>query len=406
LLTPQDVVEMDTINNNKKIVCFIFRILQFLKLSIFYTLTITGLILQKKIIHTKILVAPLDWGLGHATRCIPLIKFLQQSDCEIIIAAYMDQLVLLNQEFPGIRFIPLKGYNVNYSKYKRWLSLKILWQSPKILLTIRRENKWLQKIIKQLNIDIVISDNRYGLYTKQVPCIFITHQLLIKAPYQWLENFIQKINYKYINRYTECWVPDVDGNNNIGGSLSHPKTLPAIPIRYIGALSRFERSENTEKKYNYLFVISGPEPQRTILEKKIFGIMSKLKGPIMMVRGKPGEITIPPAFNNCSIKNHVTTQELQQLLHESELIISRCGYTTVMELLSLKKKSLLIPTPGQTEQEYLAQHLMRQKWCYCCNQEEDLLEHIQQAKDFEFHYPTLETNRLKSVVKDFLERIN
>src|SRR5262249_20591525 len=149
---------------------------------------------------------------------------------------------------------------------------------------------------------------------------------------------------------------------------------------------------------------SGPEPQRTLLEKKIFDIIPKLSGSIVMIRGKPGEKTVPPSINNCSIKNHVTTQELQQLFHESELIVSRCGYTTVMELLSLKKKSVLIPTPGQTEQEYLSRHLMNQQWCYCCNQQEDLLQHLEKVKDFKFRFPVLKTNQLKFVVENFLEK--
>jgi uncharacterized protein (TIGR00661 family) len=362
--------------------------------------------LQKLFFHKKILIVPLDWGLGHTTRCISLIRYLLQIGCEIIVAGSPHQLLLLNQEFPNITVIKLTGYRITYSKQKRWLPIKILWQTPKILLSIRRENKWLQKIINKLKIDAVISDNRFGLYTKQVACVFITHQLLVKAPYRWLENFLQKINYKYINRYSECWIPDVKDQINIAGELSHPGKFPSIPVKYIGPLSRFEGQPTNVKRFDYLFVTSGPEPQRTVFEEKIFDVIPKLHGSMMLVRGKPGESKSASAgLPNCDIKTHVSTEELQELLEQSEFVISRCGYTTVMELLSLKKKSVLIPTPGQTEQEYLAKHLMQQQWCYCCNQDEDLLEHLQKAKNFEFKFFSFESGKLEEVVNDFLNRL-
>jgi uncharacterized protein (TIGR00661 family) len=355
-------------------------------------------------IHKKILVAPLDWGLGHATRCIPLIKSLQQIGCEVIVASYGEQLILLQQEFPGINTIPLKGYNVYYSKGKRWLPLKILLQSLKFLLSIYREHKWLQKIIRDFEIDIVISDNRYGLYTKQIPCIFITHQLQIKAGNKWLEGLIQKINYSYINHYNECWIPDFEGKLNMAGVLSHPFKLPSVPVKYIGVLSRLTLVQNLEKKYNYFFIISGPEPQRTIFEKKILKVVRKLSGRIIIVRGKPGEQDTPKVPGNCTIVNHLTTKDFQQVFSVSEFIISRSGYTTVMEILPLKKKSILIATPGQTEQEYLAQHLMQQHWCYSCNQGDDLLSHIYKAKAFQFIFPPLNGSSLHVVAEEFFNK--
>ena len=355
-------------------------------------------------IHKKILIAPLDWGLGHATRCISLIKYLQQIGCEVIVASYGDQLILMQQEFPGINTIRLKGYNVYYSKFKRWLPLKILLQSPKLLLSIYREHKWLQKIIRDFEIDTVISDNRYGLYTKQIPCIFITHQLRIKVGNTWLESFIQKINYSYINHYNECWVPDFEGKLNIAGMLSHPSKVPSVPVNYIGFLSRFIPEQNLEKNYDYLFILSGPEPQRTIFEKKILEVLPKLSGRIIIVRGKPGAQRIPPVPGNCAIANHLATKEFQQVFSMSEFIISRSGYTTIMEVLSLQKKSILIPTPGQTEQEYLAQHLMQQHWCYSCDQSDDLLLHIHKAEAFQFIFPPLNGSSLHIVADGFFNR--
>jgi uncharacterized protein (TIGR00661 family) len=373
-----------------------------LKLGIFYILIIFQKVLPQLFIHKKILVVPLDWGLGHATRCIPLIRFLKQTGCQVIIASYGEQLILLNQEFPGIDTIQLKGYNVYYSKLKRLFPLKILWQSPKILLSIRRENKWLKKIIRDFKVDVVISDNRYGLYTKQIHCIFMTHQLHIKTYNKWMENIIQKINYSYINRYNECWVPDFEGELNIAGLLSHPLKMPAVPVKYTGPLSRFVPQKNIEKKYDYLFIVSGPEPQRTIFEKMILKIASQLNRTIMIVRGRPGKGDIPKTAPKCTIVNHLTTEEFQKAFSVSEFIIGRSGYTTIMEILSLQKKSILIPTPGQTEQEYLAQHLMQQHWCYSCEQNDDLLYHIHKAESFQFIFPSFNESSLHSVVEEFL----
>jgi uncharacterized protein (TIGR00661 family) len=402
LFTPQDAKTI-AINNNKTTVWFNFRIIKAnLKLSFFYTLTIFQKILPQLFIHKKVLIAPLDWGLGHTTRCISLIKCLQQIGCEVIVASYGKQLNLLQQEFPGINTVLLKGYNVYYSKLKRWLPLKILLQSPKILLSIRREHKWLQKIVCDFRVDIVISDNRYGLYTKRIPCIFVTHQLRIKAANKWLGDIMQKINYRYINRYNECWIPDFAEELNIAGLLSHPLKMPVTPVKYIGILSRFTSVQNLEKKYNYLFIISGPEPQRTIFEKKVLKIIPKLKGTIIIVRGKPGDHDTPHAPGNCIIVNHLTTKEFQEVFSVSEFIISRSGYTSIMEILSLQKKTILIPTPGQTEQEYLATHLMQQHWCYSCNQDDDLLSHIYKAEAFQFIFPPLHKSYLAKAVEEFL----
>ncbi|MCU0323584.1 MAG: hypothetical protein MUE72_14305 [Chitinophagaceae bacterium] len=196
-----------------------------------------------------VLVAPLDWGLGHATRCIPIIKALLAKDYKVIIAADGKPKTLLQQEFPELFFVQLKGYQIEYSKNKLFLPIKILSQVPKILQAIRYEHQWLKRAILDYNIDLVISDNRFGLNHSTIPCIFITHQLTIQTPFSWLTSWVQKINYNYINRFTTCWIPDVAGKNNMAGILSHPKKLPLIPVEYIGLLSRFQQLANNQMQY-------------------------------------------------------------------------------------------------------------------------------------------------------------
>jgi len=357
---------------------------------------------EQNLIFKKVLIAPLDWGLGHATRCIPIIKQLQIAGCDITIAASGKTLALLANEFPEIFTVELFGYNIRYTAQKRFFALKILLQSPKIVLTIQKEHTWLKKIIQEKQFDLIISDNRFGLYTNKIPCIFITHQLLIKAPFKWVERLVRLINYHFINKFSACWVPDFEGGNTIAAALSHPKHLPNIPVKYIGPLSRFSPGRQLPKKYDWLVILSGPEPQRTILEKKIILAAQNMQGNILLVRALPGDTAFIEAPSNCTVVNHLSTTAMQQAFSESEFVVSRCGYTTVMEVLAQHKKAVLIPTPGQTEQEYLAKHLVKQQWCYCCLQDDDLVYHFNQAKKFGYALPQFSASTLEKAVKELI----
>lgn len=235
----------------------------------------------------RVLVAPLDWGLGHATRCIPIIYSLLAQNFEVIIAAEGASKNLLKTEFPDVVFTHLKGYNITYSSKGSLLPLRILLQFPGLLRSVFAEHLWLKKIIKAYNINLVISDNRLGLFHKKIPCIYITHQLQIKTGHLFTEWLAQKLHYFFINKYTNCWVPDNKDNNNLAGALSHPKKLPAAIVKYIGPLSRFEK-KTTSKKYDLLVLISGPEPQRSIFETILLDQLKNFSGNTLLVRGLPG----------------------------------------------------------------------------------------------------------------------
>ena len=312
-------------------------------------------------------MAPLDWGLGHATRCIPIIRGLVNAGFEVVLAAEGSQAVLLRAEFPLLAILPLEGYRVKYSKHPRWFAFSLLKQLPRLFTIIRKENRFLKQLIAKSKFDLVISDNRYGLYHRSVPCIFITHQLHIQAGSRWLEKCIQLINYRYMNRFTACWVPDIQGEKSIAGALSNPKTLPSVPVHYIGLLSRFQ-PEQAEIVYDYCILLSGPEPQRTVLENILLDQVDALAGKILLVRGKPDSTTFGKLPDKIEVKNHLPGEALHKALSQSRCIISRSGYTTVMELLTLQKKAILIPTPGQTEQEYLAKKLAEQGYCISIKQ--------------------------------------
>jgi len=214
------------------------------------------------------------------------------------------------------------------------------------------------------NIDGVISDNRFGLFSNKVPCVFITHQLQIQSPY--FTNSIRKFNYNYINKYDACWVMD-DEKENLAGNLSKPNILPKKSI-YIGPQSRFENQE-TEKKYDFLAIVSGPEPQRTILEKGLILALKDRKEKSLIVLGKP-ELKNAEQIGNLTIKSHLKASDLNTAILQSHLVICRPGYSTIMDLAKLGKKAIFIPTPGQTEQEYLADYCMKKNICFTQKQSE------------------------------------
>lgn len=317
---------------------------------------------------SRVLVAPLEWGLGHATRCIPIINELLVQGYGVLIGAEGAAMALLQEEFPQLTFLSLKGYRMQYSRRGFWLPLKILLQFPKIIRSIYSERRWLKKMIKEHAIGAVISDNRFGLFHSSVPCIYITHQLNIKTGNRFTEWLAQKIHYHFINKYRECWVPDMSGEINLAGSLSHPEHLPKTAVQYIGPLSRFEKIV-TEIKYDLAVIISGPEPQRTIFEELLLSQLSNFEGTVLFVRGLPGNVQICKYVNvRIEMQNHLSSSELNKAIQQSEIVISRCGYSTVMDLIKLQKRAILIPTPGQTEQEYLAKTLMANKLFYCNDQ--------------------------------------
>ncbi len=189
----------------------------------------------------KVLVAPLDWGLGHATRCIPIINEFLSQGCTVILAADGAQKALLQEEFPTLRFVQIPGYRIKYGKNRAFTLVRLIMSIPKILIRIKQENAWFRGFGSRERPDVVISDNRYGLYLPGIVSVFITHQLSIRTSFgAAADRLLQRVNYRAIRRFTLCWVPDMAGEEiSLSGKLSHPRKMPPIPTRYIGWLSRF-----------------------------------------------------------------------------------------------------------------------------------------------------------------------
>jgi len=268
------------------------------------------------------------------------------------------------------------------------------------------EYRWLKKIIKEHEIDAIISDNRFGLYNSKISCIYITHQLLIKTGNKFTGKIAQKIHYYFISKYNECWIPDFR-DNGLAGDLSHPETVPRN-VKYIGALSRFEKLTDIKKKYDLLILLSGPEPQRSTFEKMILHNLKNLNATVLLVRGLPGKKETVTC-NNHSVKivNHLSAGELNCAIQRSAIIISRSGYTTIMDLVKIQQKSILVPTPGQTEQEYLARHLQEKNIFFAVEQENfSLREALMDSEGFNFNFPATNMEQYKDAVTGLVQSLN
>jgi len=327
----------------------------------------------------RILVAPLNWGLGHSTRCIPIIKALDACGFEPIIASDGVALALLKKELPNFSSIELPGYNITYAKKGKHFKLKMIKDSPRLLKAIKAEKKVVKSIIETQNISGIISDNRLGAYNKKVPCAFITHQLkVLSGNTTW---FSTKLHENFIKKYNECWVPDSEGTLNLSGKLSHNTNIE-IPIKYLGPISRFTKKE-IDKTIDLLILISGPEPQRTLLETHLVQQIKSFNGTVVFVKGKPENNQSITKNGNTTFYNFMTSEQLEKTINESKLVLSRSGYTTVMDLAKLEKKAFFIPTPGQTEQEYLAKRLKKQKLVPSCKQDDFKIEMLNDISNYE-----------------------
>ncbi len=301
-----------------------------------------------------IFISPLDWGFGHSTRCVPIISNLLKTN-KVIIGVTDVNKQFFDLYFPDIQKINVPSYGIKYSKLLPvWL--KILFQFSKIKSVIRQEQKLLEKIVIENSIDVVISDNRFGLFNKQTENIFITHQIKIVAPF--FSGYATKFNLNYIHNFSRVWVPDhKNQSERLSGNLSDSDAV-SIPVEYIGpqsALSIFDLDIATIDRSDYLILLSGVEPQRTILENSLIDKFKFSNKKITLVRGSDTEVKIEN--KNISVINFAYGAELKKLILSAETIICRSGYSTLMDLNFLKKEKLiLVPTPGQTEQKYLAQY--------------------------------------------------
>ncbi len=301
-------------------------------------------------------MAPLNWGLGHSTRCVPIVNKLIEFGFNPVLASDGDALELLKKEFPNLTAVELPSYQIKYAKKGKFFKWKIALNAPKMLKAVQTEKKITEKIIKEYDINGIISDNRFGVVSKKIPSVFITHQLNVLSG--TTTYFTSVIHQNWIKKFKECWVPDVKKKPNLSGKLGHLKKTK-LKIKYLGVLSRFEK-KNSEEIYDLAVILSGPEPQRTMFEEIITQQLSRYNGNVIFVKGKIEPEQKSETAGNVTSYNFMNGSELEQAINQSKMVLSRSGYTTLMDLVKLQKKAFFVPTPGQTEQEYLAKRLKKQ----------------------------------------------
>lgn len=329
--------------------------------------------------HSKtILVAPLHWGLGHAARCIPIVQKLLDQKFKVIMASDGAALELMRLEFPDLPFIKLPSYNITYPTNGKLFKWKLMAKLPKIQSSISKENKIIADLVNEGKIDGIISDNRYGVRNKEVPSVFITHQLhILSGNTSFFSSFWQQ---NQLNKFDQCWVPDVKGNSNFSGILGHYKKSNN-KVKYLGVLSRMKKID-LPLKYDILVILSGPEPQRSFLETKLIELLKPIDQKVLLIQGVLANQQLREQIGSINLLNFTTSSQLETFINESDIIISRPGYTTIMDLSVMEKKAYFIPTPGQYEQEYLAKRMKKLGIAPYCEQSQFTLNKLQDIKNY------------------------
>lgn len=323
--------------------------------------------------HSKnVLICSLDWGMGHASRLIPIINKLQKKGHKIFISCSKNQQHFFLNEITNYTWVPSACPPIKYND--KGLGLKDLFKLiPTIFKGIKKDKKNIEQWVNIYHIDLIISDNRYGCYSSKAYSVIITHQVKIELPpiFKWAEKIVHKRIKKLIYRFNRCWIPDVAEMPSYAGDLSHQFSLNGKSA-FIGLLSRFEmlnnKNEENDFSYELLGVVSGPEPQRTNFANILLSQMFELNKPCILVLGDFSKPQTTKQEKNVTIYSSMNTMELYQAIQASKYIIARSGYSTIMDLICLKRSAILVPTPGQTEQEYLAEYYKSRKMFVIANQ--------------------------------------
>lgn len=331
-----------------------------------------------------VFISPLNWGLGHATRDLPIINEILGHGHHVTIGTTGPTLALLKKECPKCHFIDFPGYSATYSSSRFFLP-KFVKDIPKMLKAFSNENKNVNKIFSREKYDLVVSDCRYGVYSAKIPSFLITHQITFHLPMVKLAEPVTELFNKYsFNHFRRVIVPDNVPPNNLCGKLCEPNFRKIKEKLYYAGILCSIKKMKIKEDLDYLFSISGPEPQRTKFEDIITKDVKNVRGDKVILLGKPHEDFERKLDKNTLVKSHASRDEMTKLMNRAKFIICRSGYTTMMELAELgKKHGLFMPTPGQPEQEYLSKYYMDKGWFYSTSQYKlDIVEDIEKTSDY------------------------
>ncbi len=330
----------------------------------------------------KVLFGVCSWGLGHATRDLSLIKGIIEAGHEITIVAKGRSLNLLKEELGNsCSYLEIPDYSSPYSK-KDFSVPKFLSYFPVYMNQVVKEHEKIRKLVRREGYERIISDNRFGVHNREVPSYFISHQLRFLAPgrVKLFEMATEGFNYSFFkNSFTKFLVPDFK-EDSLSGDLSHNlKYFKEGQVEYLGILSDLIKKK-VSQDIDYFISVSGPEPQRSIFERKVLEQAPRLKGKVVVALGKP-EAPQERGSGELRIFGYLKRREQEDVMNRAKLIIARSGYSTLMEVVALGKKALFVPTPGQTEQVYLAKYHRKQGNFHSVDQDSlNLARDVEKAK--------------------------
>lgn len=290
--------------------------------------------------NQRILISPLNWGFGHVSRCIGLIHQLKVQDNFVVVACDTNQRAVFLEYFPDLEYVNHEGYPFHFKgggKFGKELISAFLPLRARLKL----ERVETEELVKKFNINLVIADHRYGFISSQVPSIFMTHQY--ELPVKWYEVAVRKGHRKMMNQFNEIWIMDYE-DSRLAGDLSVASSK--INRTYIGPYSRFSLYKiPKEKTIEKVIIISGPTVYgQKLVDEQLSGFNSKSVAIIAS-----SEIQLPTGFVTLSR----SWREQDVAIMSASHIVSRSGYSTIMDLETLKTSATLFPTKGQREQEYL-----------------------------------------------------
>jgi len=332
----------------------------------------------------KILVAPLDWGLGHATRIVPIVEALQSEGHEVVLAADKRPYDFLAARFPQLKIVRCSGYDITYPENGNLL-LHMVKNSVGFYQAVESEQRIATQLANEIKADVIISDNRLNFRADGRLNIYVTHQLNIKAGV--LSPVATAMHKKYYSKFDEVWVPDNSGAVNISGVLGHDANC-AVPLFYLGPQTRFSSMEKhgIASHGKVVVMLSGPEPQRTLFENIVVAELIRTGINAIVLQGIPGKTSVSYPASNIELISHMNDEDILRTISGAEVVISRSGYSTLCDLASMGKRLIVVPTPGQTEQEYLADKHAADNLLVKAEQSDfnimDCLEKVKRAKPF------------------------
>lgn len=353
----------------------------------------------------RIFICALDWGLGHAARSLAIVRYLREQNYEVHVGGGEKVLKVFENEFPDLVQHTLPKVSPVYTRKKAWLVPFLILQIPYLFFQVIKEYFRIKRLAKEFSFDIIISDTRFGAFGTNVPSFYITNQPRVVLPrrFKIFSNFFTRMHQWLIAKYDYCLISDEVPPLNLGGYMTDVKLKS--PSEHIGIITRLDVLEgNTQKDY-LLCILSSQEPQRTMLEDSLMKQIKYIDKRVTFVRGLPLHA---PRLNvdvpeNCEIIQYVSAKKISQLLTEAELVICRPGFGSLLDLAALGKKALLIPTPGQSEQEQTAAHVKNRGWFYSVEQAGlDLKKAIEDAK--KYSPPVYKTNRGLKRIQELIEQ--